>query len=700
MARLIIFAVSAVLLWLLAAAQGRAAESLRRAHDDLAATVEANREASEALHAENVRRIQTEAVLSERASLLDLAHDTVFVRDMNDVITYWNRGAEERYGWTRQEAVGKVSHQLLQTIFPQPIEQINAELLRVDRWEGELVHTRREGTPVVVASRWALQRDQARQPAAILETNNDITERKRWRSLTEALPQLVWAATPDGACDYFSAQWTEYTGVPEAGLLGWRWMEVLHPDDRENTRQVWADSVAGRRPYDVEYRVRRHDGAYGWFKTRGTPIRDSAGRIIKWFGTCTDITESETRYRNIFQAVGVSIWEEDFSQVKAAIDSLKNRGIRDIRQYLRANPQFVLQVISMVRIVDVNDVTLKLFAAESKAELLASLHKVFLPETQEIFVGELIAIAEGRMSFEAETILQTLKGARLTVLFTMTFPPPSAGFESVLVSVTDITERKLAEAERERLGQRLRQAEKMEAVGRLAGGIAHDFNNVLGGILAYGEMLFEETAAGSPLKRYAQNVLTAASRGRALVEQILAYSRSQRGKRAPIDIAAVVAETLELVRGSLPANICLEASTPELPLVVIGDGTQLHQVVMNLCSNAIQALSEGGTLHVALEAAGIEAERMLSHGTLRPGRYVRLTVADTGTGMDETTLSRIFEPFFTTKEFGRGTGLGLSLVYTIVTDLGGAIDIMSAPWAGQHVRNLRAAGGIRTRCRC
>jgi len=682
MMRLIFFSVSAVLLWLLAAAQIRAAASLRRARDDLAETVKALRKTNQELHAENALRMQAGEVLREQASLLDLTHDTVFVRDMNDVITYWNRGAEERYGWAKQEAVGKVSHQLLQAIFPVPIEEINAELLRVDRWEGELIHTRRDGTPVVVASRWALQRDQARKPAAILETNNDITERKRWRSLAEALPQLVWAATPDGACDYFSTQWTEYTGVPEAGLLGWRWMEMLHPDDRENTRKVWADSVAGRRPYDVEYRVRRHDGAYGWFKTRGTPIRDSEGRIIKWFGTCTDITESETRYRNIFQTVGVSIWEEDFSQVKAAIDALKNRGIQDFRQYLCANPQFVQQAISMVRIVDVNDVTLKLFAAESKAELLASLHKVFPPETQQVFVGELIAIAEGRTSFEAETVLQTLKGELLTVLFTMTFPPPPAGFESVLVSVTDITERKLAEAERERLGQRLRQAEKMEAVGRLAGGIAHDFNNVLAGILAYGEMLFEESPGDSPLKRYAQNVLTAATRGRALVEQILAYSRSQRGQRAPVEAAHVVAETLELVRGSLPANIRLEASAAELPLVVIGDATQLHQVVMNLCSNAIQAMSGGGTLRVALEPVDLSAERTLSHGTLRPTRYVRLTVADSGTGMDETTLSRIFEPFFTTKEFGRGTGLGLSLVYTIVTDLGGAIDITSAPGQG------------------
>jgi CheY-like chemotaxis protein len=223
----------------------------------------------------------------------------------------------------------------------------------------------------------------------------------------------------------------------------------------------------------------------------------------------------------------------------------------------------------------------------------------------------------------------------------------------------------------------------MEAVGRLAGGIAHDFNNVLGGIFAYGEMLFDKAPGDSPLKRYAQNVLTAASRGRELVEQILAYSRSQRGKRAPVDVAHVVAETLELVRGSLPAGIRLEASAPEQQaLVVIGDATQLHQVTMNLCSNAIQAVSAGGTVRVALEAADFTADRTFSHGTVRAGRYLRLTVEDSGSGMDEATLSRIFEPFFTTKEIGRGTGLGLAVVYAIVTDSGGAIDVKTAPDEG------------------
>jgi two-component system, sensor histidine kinase and response regulator len=124
---------------------------------------------------------------------------------------------------------------------------------------------------------------------------DDLRESEsRWRGLTESLPQLVWSAACDGACDYFSTQWSEHTGVPEKELLGWRWLETLHPDDREPTRRVWLDSVAGRSPYDVEYRVRRHDGVYRWFKTRGTPIRDSAGHICKWFGTCTDITEAKS----------------------------------------------------------------------------------------------------------------------------------------------------------------------------------------------------------------------------------------------------------------------------------------------------------------------------------------------------------------------------------------------------------------------
>jgi len=255
---------------------------------------------------------------------------------------------------------------------------------------------------------------------------------------------------------------------------------------------------------------------------------------------------------------------------------------------------------------------------------------------------------------------------------------------AVVFNFRDITERKEAEAERARLENRLRQAEKLEAVGRLAGGIAHDFNNILGGILGYAEMLAENAPAGTPLKRYAENVLTGANRASGLVEQILSYSRSQRGRRAPVELGRIVAETLELVRGSLPANIRLETAIAEEPLYVVGDPTQLHQVTMNLCTNACHAMALGGVLRVALDTQRVESERTLAHTTLHPGTYVCLTVSDTGTGMDEATLARIFEPFFTTKEVGKGTGLGLALVYGIVADSDGAIDVASAPGRGSR----------------
>jgi len=246
----------------------------------------------------------------------------------------------------------------------------------------------------------------------------------------------------------------------------------------------------------------------------------------------------------------------------------------------------------------------------------------------------------------------------------------------------EIAERKRAEAERGRLEERLRQAEKMEAIGRFASGIAHDFNNVLGPILAYGERLVDEAPENTSCKRCAQNVMSAAMRGRDLVDQILAYARSQHGKRKPTDVCRTVVETLELLRSSLPGSIGLHAVIPDGPLVVMGDATQLYQIVMNLCSNAVHAMKAGGPLRVAVTPLDVYADCALSHGTLTTGAYVRVSVEDCGCGMDEATLGRIFEPFFTTREAGRGTGLGLALVYAIVADSGGVIDVKSVSGEG------------------
>ena len=264
----------------------------------------------------------------------------------------------------------------------------------------------------------------------------------------------------------------------------------------------------------------------------------------------------------------------------------------------------------------------------------------------------------------------------------------STGGASYVGAVMDVTERKVAET-------RLRQAEKMEALGRMAGGIAHDFNNILGGILGYGEMLAEEVPAGSGLERYSRNVLAGATRARELVDQILTYSRSQRSPRVAVDLGPLVAETLELVRGSLAENVRLEMHLPSKPVPVIGDATQLHQVVMNLCVNALHAMEgTGGRLTVTLAETDVEAGRVFQHGTLAAGPHAVLTIEDSGRGMDEATLAHIFEPFFTTREAGKGTGLGLALVFGIVTGAGGALDVRSEPGRGSaftlHLPRLEA----------
>lgn len=180
--RLAVFLMSALLISWLSDKRKRIEGSLKQAHDEMEAKVIERtadlKQTNEKLQEEITERRRMEDALRERANLLDLTHDTVFVRDMNDVITYWNRGAEELYGWKKQEAIGQVSHKLTQTIFPAPLEEINELLLKTERWEGELTHTKRDGTQVVVASRWSLQRDNQGRPAAILETNNDITGRK------------------------------------------------------------------------------------------------------------------------------------------------------------------------------------------------------------------------------------------------------------------------------------------------------------------------------------------------------------------------------------------------------------------------------------------------------------------------------------------------------------------------------------------
>jgi len=230
--------------------------------------------------------------------------------------------------------------------------------------------------------------------------------------------------------------------------------------------------------------------------------------------------------------------------------------------------------------------------------------------------------------------------------------------------------------------ERLRQSQKMEAIGTLAGGIAHDFNNVLGAILGYGELALQHAAGNGDLKRYLDNVMHAAERAKLLVERILGFSRSGLGDRILFNAQAVVNETLDLLAASLPSGIELEVRLEGGKAGILGDPTDLHQVAMNLCTNAVQAMAQGGKLGVDLTRQVLRDRKVFPRGALDPGDYVRLSISDSGAGIAPGVLDRIFDPFFTTKRVGEGTGLGLSLVHGIVNDLGGVIEVASTVGRG------------------
>lgn len=253
----------------------------------------------------------------------------------------------------------------------------------------------------------------------------------------------------------------------------------------------------------------------------------------------------------------------------------------------------------------------------------------------------------------------------------------------VAFTVQDISGQKQMEQERIRLETMLRQAQKMEAISTLAGGIAHDFNNILSPILIQTEMALLDLPPGSPIKNNLDDVLEAGNRARELVKQILTFSRQDKQDRQPILISSIVKESLKLIRATLPVTIAIEQRILAVSDMVLADSSQIHQVLMNLFTNAFQAMKEkGGVLQVDLEHLELDAEASAQVLNLTPGAYVKLTVIDNGIGMDRATMDRIFDPYFTSREKGRGTGMGLAVVHGIVKNYGGAISVKSGPGQG------------------
>ena len=253
----------------------------------------------------------------------------------------------------------------------------------------------------------------------------------------------------------------------------------------------------------------------------------------------------------------------------------------------------------------------------------------------------------------------------------------------VLAMARDITEQKRAEREKAALQEQLQHAQKMEAIGTLAGGIAHDFNNILAAILGYAELAALRVPGNSEARKNLDECLRAVHRARNLVRQILAFSRQGKEERKPLDARPIVKEGLKFLRASLPATIEIRERIEGNPGLIEADPTEIHQVLMNLCTNAAHAMREkGGVLEVSLEGVRLPAEQTSLGPEMRPGPYLKLRVSDTGEGIPAEIRSRIFEPYFTTKEVGKGTGLGLAVVHGIVTRSRGAIRVASEPGKG------------------
>jgi PAS domain S-box-containing protein len=480
-------------------------------------------------------------------------------------------------------------------------------------------------------------------------------DRSQWRKLVDALPQLVWAAARDGACDYFSNQWTEYTGVPARELLGWLWMEVLHPDDREPTRQFWKDSVAGRHPYDVEYRVRRRDGVYGWFKTRGVPIRNSDGTICKWIGSCTDITdlrktqdalrESEERWRTLTEALPQLVW-----------------GVAPDRTPKYLNKQWTE------------------YTGVPERELLDGfVWEVLHPDDRERARQFLMDSQVGLRPLDVESRIRRHDGE---YGWFKTRGVPIRDSEGTITqwlgTNTDITDLKRAEIALTRARAEAEQANV--AKGEFLANMSHEIRTPMNGVIGMAQLL-DSTELSAQQREYLSIILRSADTLMSLINDILDFSKIEAGKleleSVPFQLRDTLGDTLHSL-AARAANKGLELAyhvPSQLPDALVGDPTRLCQIVANLVGNAIKFTEKGEVVVDVRVKEMTDAEVRLE-----------FEVRDTGIGIPQSQQERVFEAFnqadtSTTRRYG-GTGLGLAIAAQLAQKMGGKMKLVSEPGVG------------------
>ena len=434
----------------------------------------------------------------------------------------------------------------------------------------------------------------------------------------------------------------------------------------------------------------KNDRYYDLFDT---PIKDVDGSISK-FEIFHDIThlkrteknlrESEEKFRTLFENTPVSSWLEDFSGVKNHFEALREEGISNIETYFREHPEGLDKCIQRVKIKDVNQATLDLHQAKSKEQLLQGLGTTFTTESLVVFKKKMIDIWNGKTQATYDGVVRTFNDeVRYVTVSYKVAPGHEESLDQVLVTLVDITEKILADKQKNKLEIQLQQAQKMEAIGTLAGGIAHDFNNILAVILGYAELAKEDSPKESKVVKNLDKVLEGGERAKDLVQQILAFSRHDELERIPLRPVSVVKKAIKILRPSLPTTIEINQNITAVTGLILADPTQVHQILMNLCINAFHAMEEtGGKLGISLKEVTLSTEDLVYEPNVEAGTFVQLSVSDSGPGIAPDIKAKIFEPYFTTKATGKGTGMGLAIVHGIVKSYGGFISLYSEPGEG------------------
>ncbi len=565
----------------------------------------------------------------------------------------------------------------------------------------------------------------------------DLTERTRIDEalrISEERYRLSMEATDDGLWDWdvardvvhYSPGYHRMLGrdpVDEVGRFGY-WLDRLHPDDRDGTVEANVACVAGTiESFEQEFRMRADDGSWRWILGRGKCVaRDADGRALRLVGTHVDITRRKAVEQEL--AAARDDLERRVVERTAALEEEIATRRRAEAELQRARGTLEASVVARTAALAATNDRLRREMAEraqaeaalqaQSAELLASQEaarvgtwtfdvdeRVFRgspflfeligrPDRERLTVDAWLAMVhpDDRPAFRGHLRLLVAHGGRIDEEFRLlsagteepmwirasgTVERDGSGRAWVRGTLMDVTERKRADRDSESLREQLHQSQRVEAIGRLAGGVAHDFNNMLNVILGYGEVALGALREGDPVRGHVAEMVEAGRRSAALTRQLLAFSRKQALAPEVVDVHAMVEGLEGMLRRVVGEDVDLTlASGSEVGRVLV-DPRQLEQVVMNLVVNARDAMPRGGSLRIETSCVPVDEAVAARMAGMVPGTYVRLTVEDSGCGMDEAVLAQVFEPFFTTKGVGRGTGLGLSMVYGVVKQSGGFV---------------------------